>query len=450
MPRAIRIAVTFAIVLVAFWTYRLLAVPWIEPTAGRWQTDAAIEFGPPPDRLAGLRELFAANDWELDERTKILEVDRVKLLWKDLTELGDGKAELIPYTMIFLPAGSSQSESERLKEAFVVQAPEGALLTFDRPLDLRKGDIGRLLAGQLRGPVTIRSRGKLPGREDDFFLVTRDVNFNEQRLWTPHPLEFTRGRSSGRGTELEAKFLPGEPADAGKKHGMNVSGLQTAKVSHIERLRLDLGSTASLFGNRSVGATVALSPRGGSATATPTTSPSIQSPNAPPRTAESEPSQVEVTCRGPVVYDALVQALVFRDQVDVLQAHPSGPSDQINCEVLAVCFARRRAAAGGKKEPAAKPTANFGGMSDLEAQRIEASGNPVVVRARASSSKAAASACNTICRTARWSWTPLRKPFSAAARKRTRTKSTAPIWNIKSANRGDWAGPWRTGQAGFA
>ena len=32
MPRIIRIAGSFAIVVVAYWAYALLAVPWIEPS----------------------------------------------------------------------------------------------------------------------------------------------------------------------------------------------------------------------------------------------------------------------------------------------------------------------------------------------------------------------------------------------------------------------------------
>ena len=33
MQRATRIGGSFAIVLVAYWTYALLAVPWVEPVA---------------------------------------------------------------------------------------------------------------------------------------------------------------------------------------------------------------------------------------------------------------------------------------------------------------------------------------------------------------------------------------------------------------------------------
>jgi len=343
-------------VLAAYSAYRLLAVPAIEPAAGRLQSETPVEFTQAPSRLAGFEEIFPAGAWELDERTKILESDRVKLLWKDLSDLGEGKVELVPYTMIFLGGGSSASEAERARQAYILQAPEGALLTFDRPLDLRKGDVGRLLAGQLRGRITVRSRGKLPGPEDDLLAVTRDVELTEQRLWTPHPVEFTWGRSSGRGAELEVKFLPGERGDGGRRHGMNIGGVEVAKLSRLEHLLLDLRSTASLFGK--------------------------PKPAAGRAAKEPEQAQVEVTCRGPVAFGPGEQALVLRDQVDVLQVHPNGPSDQVSCEVLAIYFARRRSPPPGNGEPAPKAaSAKVSPLADLQPQRIEAQGNPVVVRA---------------------------------------------------------------------
>ena len=65
---------------------------------------------------------------------------------------------------------------------------------------------------------------------------------------------------------------------------------------------------------------------------------------------------------------------IFHKKVDVLRVNADGPSDQLTCEVLAVFFepvqsARRsrRAASGA-----------FGGK--LEPSRIEAEGEPVVIR----------------------------------------------------------------------
>ena len=43
-----------------------------------------------------------------------------------------------------------------------MEVPEGANLRFDRPLDLNKGGIGRLIEGQLRGPVRSAARASGP------------------------------------------------------------------------------------------------------------------------------------------------------------------------------------------------------------------------------------------------------------------------------------------------
>jgi hypothetical protein len=356
----LRVAASLATVLVMYSAYRLLAVPWIEPAAGRYRSDAQLEFGPPRDRLAGLQRLFAPGDWELDDQTVILESDRVKLLWKDLTDLGGGEVELVPFTMIFIPGASREypaaTEAERLRAAYILQAPKGALLTFNPPADLRRGEIGRLQTGQLRGRITIRSLGKSPGPEDDLVLVTEDVELTEKRLWTPHQVAFTWGRSSGRGEQLEVTFRPGQRADDANKHGMNIGGVDAVKLSRLQQLHLDLGSTHSLFGKP-------------------------KSPT-PQRRGPSEARLVEVACRGPVVFDPGEQALVLRDQVDLLEVHPDGPSDVVSCDALAVFFAQRRNPLSGQKGPASKAApAKLNSLADLQPQRIEARGNPVTVHA---------------------------------------------------------------------
>ena len=81
---------------------------------------------------------------------------------------------------------------------------------------------------------------------------------------------------------------------------------------------------------------------------------------------------MEINCSGPFRFDVVGRVATFRDRVDVMKANPSGPSDQITCDVLSLYFAER------SKE---KPDPKAAGSLDLVAQRIEAQGNPVVVTA---------------------------------------------------------------------
>ncbi|MGQ9573869.1 MAG: hypothetical protein ACUVUC_00995 [Thermoguttaceae bacterium] len=352
MPRVLRMGASTAVVFVVYGLYWLLAVPWIEPAAGRWQADSPVELLGPPDRLAGLRGLFQPDAWELNEQTLILESDRVKLLWRDLTDLGGGKLQLVPCTMILLPGAPGPEQASR---ALILQAPEGALLTFDRPLDLRRGEVGRLKAGRLPGRVTLRSQGKLPGPEDDLLATASDIEITHQRLWTAQPIQFAWGRNYGRGADAEVAFFPAEPMGSAGEHGLNIGGVDKVTVRRIERLCLDLGRGNFLLGRSS--------------------RPADRSTGRPVDV------QVEITCRGPMEFDPGAQVVTVRDHVDVFQVHPNGPSDQISGELLAVQFGRRRRWPASPEVGSAPPARQAGPLAGLEPRRIEVRGNPVMVRA---------------------------------------------------------------------
>ena len=131
------------------------------------------------------------------KKTKVLENDKVVLLLNDYKNLGDGRVELHPCTMVFLWDGPAEDEAQRMRQSVILEAPQGAVLKFDKPIDLRTLKIGRLVGGNLPGPITIRSQGKSPGPEDDLLIRTHDVQLSEHELWTPHPVEFTWGKNSG-------------------------------------------------------------------------------------------------------------------------------------------------------------------------------------------------------------------------------------------------------------
>ncbi len=193
MRRLVHAAVSFVIVLLAYGAYGWVAVPLIEPVADRPELPAGGASGTRDSRpeIEMLSVLFPAGSWELDN-PKMLENDQFKLLIRDYRNLGDGRVEIRPCTMVLLPEAEPEEDArDRMRRAVVLQAPHGALLSFDRPLNISRGDIGRLIAAQLIGPITIRGRGRLPGPEDDLELTTRDVQMNEQQVWTPHPVEFT-------------------------------------------------------------------------------------------------------------------------------------------------------------------------------------------------------------------------------------------------------------------
>ncbi len=357
MAHAIRIGVSFLCVLVAYWAYALLAVPLIEPAAagpdGRRPeaSELAAARQRVDSRLAELAGLFPAGAWQLDN-PKILETDRVKLLLRDYSNLGDGRVRIQPCTLIYTP----QPKPGRPPRPIVLDAPEGAVLKFDRPLDLRAGEVGRPISGRLLGEITIRGAGELPGEEDDLLIVTRDVELTEKRISTPQPVHFRWGRIVGSGQDMEIQLLEDDGGLHSAGRGPNITGIEQFEVRRLERLHLEFGPHSPLS----------------SAAATPTGG----------RRAIAWERPVEVSCRGPFRFDAIRRVATFEDHVDVLQLSADGPSDQLNCERLSIDFSRSREGLSellaDKAGPEAPPPQ---GPWDLHPRRIEARGNPVIVRA---------------------------------------------------------------------
>ena len=128
-----------------------------------------------------IKPLFQPGDWELaSSKTKVLESDRAKLLFQDYTNLGGGKVEIEPCTIVFLYDGPAENEDQRLRQSIILQAPAGAILQFDRDLDLKQPRDANLQGGQLIGDIVIRSDWKQPGPDDDLRIVTKNIQLDKQ------------------------------------------------------------------------------------------------------------------------------------------------------------------------------------------------------------------------------------------------------------------------------
>jgi lipopolysaccharide export system protein LptA len=357
MSRTIQIGASFAIVLVAYSAYALLVVPLIETQIKiAKDTDRTDDGGQspslPPDE--GLKDLFRPDAWELHDAKTISSNDRVFLLWKTYATKPDNWVELNPLTIVFMRDENAEDPVERIRHAIVMEVPAGANLRFDRPLDLKHGGgLGRLIEGQLRGQVTIRSRGKRPDHQDDLLARTHDVALTEQRITTPNQVEFSYGPSWGRGQQLEIKLLPRLGVHSANQEGPDVGGIKQLQIEHVERMHLVMGQDEKSAGSGAAGRP-AYSPGGTSA------------PSGP----------VEITCRGPFCFDLVDdQVATFRDQVVVLRERPNGTSDRMTCDMLSVFFTRPPHAADGGKHQSSAP--GF----DLQPSRIEARGSPTVLTA---------------------------------------------------------------------
>ena len=343
---------------IVYWVYALLAVPLIEPSYdGRLSTSGISEADREnAKRIADaqvdrVRKYFPPGGLESLGLTepKILESNQAKLLFQSYEHHRDGSVALRPCVIVFDPGGASGRSGP-----VILEAPGGAILRFDPPLDLNHVKIGRLAEGQLAGEVRIRSDWKLPGPEDDLLVVTRDIKLTENTIFTPHPVDFRWGPHFGRGRDMTIRLLAGETRADANTAGPNIEGVESFELRHVERLRIDLGQGIGTEGQAAM--------------------------------------PVEISCRGPFRFDVLNRVATFSERVDVMKPNPGGPADQIACDVLAMHFVERKGVGSLSSEASAETravktpdplskTLSKKGTLDLVAERLECRGRPVVVTA---------------------------------------------------------------------
>ncbi|MCC6124024.1 MAG: hypothetical protein IT426_03610 [Pirellulales bacterium] len=367
MQRLARIAGSFAIILVAYWVYANTAVPLIEPSA-KTAIEGLGKKEPRPGLKAGddfylkeLQGLFRPGAWEIDPQKppKILDVNnRAKLLLQDYETQADGRIKLTPCTMVFLHEGPAESEEERLRQAIVLEAPAGAIVKFDAPLDAKRLKFGRPIGGELPGNITIRSGGKSPGPEDDLLIHARGLTWNNLHAYSSHPVDFRWGKNFGSGSGLHIKLAPRDSDSIADDNGPNVSGIELFEMRKIDRLHVE-GNP-----NEPPRAVAANSAAAGSTV-----------PGRNPLAAAADGGPIEITCDGPFRFNLPQRVASFENRVEVKQRNPSGPDNQLLCDKVSMYFAPRGAASA-----AANAT-----PADLDPERIEAEGKPVTLSAPNSS-----------------------------------------------------------------
>jgi hypothetical protein len=359
----VRIAASFALVVAAYVGYWLAVVPWIEPAAdpraAEQISDDDFSSSDVASRVHGLGSLFPPGSWQL-KNPMILQGENKQstMLFYGYHDLGNGLVRLDRCSIVMDPGSATDDPAQRIQRSIVLDAPEGARLQFDKPLQLGRAEIGRVTGGTLIGPVTIRSQGRTA--EESLRIDTRDVELSERHVWTPNPVDFRFGHSYGRGREMHIHLLPGEPPKGAGQTAPSLGGLESFEMAHVERLHLEPNAPK----------------KPPASSAAPVAGPAGPGP-VPPALGSDAP--LEIACHGPMHFDMATMEATFRDQVDVLRLVPNGPGDQLGCELLTIYFAPKRtlSASTAKKPPPKQPR-----LADLEPRRIQAEGDPATLCAR--------------------------------------------------------------------
>ena len=374
MTRLKRITLSSTVALVLYWTYALLAVPLIEPEAERPHSDKPRGQVPVTRRSAErkmTREYavwFPPEAWERADPI-VVEFAQGRLLLQNYKNHQDGRVELNPCTMVFLPKVPTADSDDWIREAVILQAPQGADLQFDKTFDpFREGmnggnGIGRLVAGQLPGPITIRSDYKESGPADDLQIFARDAVLFKEQITSDHAVDFRLGENHGSGQGLLIQLAPRDPTENQKEQVLGVSGIRSIALTRDVEMSLE---TESLQSDRD---------------------PPAQNADDKQRDTKSDPRRgsellaetpLLIRSQGPFEFNLEEQVATFDENVDVVRTNPNGSADTLRGDHVAVYFA----ASGEEVGPADRPRDLKNSqkqLGKLEPTRLEVRGSPVVV-----------------------------------------------------------------------
>lgn len=355
----VRIFGSFLIVGACYTAYAAMIVPWIEPNEplSTSQTPTVSKTQPIEEARKLLSNWFAPGDWEL-ENPKVFETGQGMLLFDDYQPREAGYVEITPCTIVFLSSDEGLDEDERNRRAIVMQAPQGALLRFDPPMDFKQSKIGRLVGGELLDEVRIHSGQKLPGPEDDLHITTRDVVMTETDVTTPHRLDFRLGPHHGYGVGLHLRL----DSAAGDGEVPVIRGVKALTLEQQIYFYLQPQSGGDVIPGGTASANAPRKPR---------------SPPGPQQAAAAPP--VEIRCVGPFTFDGVEDSALFRREVDVRRSYPDGTHDSMNGDQLKVFFTKGGAA--DAVPPTAGETRPAASDEQLQPTRVEFIGEPVVIRA---------------------------------------------------------------------
>lgn len=351
-------AFSFAIVLAAFFLYSILIVPWIEPSAAqrrsllppaKYRNGSAHRI-----RSRQLEALFAEGSWELDN-PRVLEIDRGMLILKDYETLEDGRLKIEPCTVVLQSADDSDPSAKPARP-IVLQAPRGATIRFDKPINFARAQVGKFESGELAGPITIRSPESQHGADDALLVRTNNVEILKDRILAPNDISFRFGRNFGDGRDLTVFFddITGKSENDGQQKGLEK--LQRLELKRVNEIHLAVDQSNPL--------------------------PSHNKKRQRQTPATPHKSEITVTCRGPFRIDFPRGLASFEDRVDIVRTNPQGPDDDLNCQVLTIEFVAHQKGKNSDSTDRENGDENSGSESfgNFDVQRLVAKGMPAVLQ----------------------------------------------------------------------
>jgi hypothetical protein len=351
--------IAFALTVMIYQAYVLLAVPFIEPphtnVIRNITSPDAPEYAPVHKYRELLAAYFPANHWTLAEPPKSFDNGQALIVLDDYKPEDDGEVRVNKCAVLFFPTERVPGE-EPPRDAVILEAPHGAVIQLDEGFKAGLTGIGRLQWARLLGDITVRSDMQQPGKADDLLLKTRDLYMNSDLIRTDADVDMRLGEHWGKGRVLEIRLVA---IERGKRSaGPDIGGIDTLEIVQNVEAHLAVES-AGLLSNEA---------------------------DRKPNKIKGEMPPVNVKCDGRFKFDFTANMASFVERVKLRQEYTNGARNTLTCDALNLYLAGDDETISPIVDDPAKATSVAGRtrtVSTLHAGTIEAHGtelNPVNLR----------------------------------------------------------------------
>jgi hypothetical protein len=333
-----RTATSFLVVLLAFGVYRLAAEPFVDPRQQeekRVSRTTAVDPTPlaPQNRLGPYLRFFPEGSWERNN-PMVMESNTAKVVIGKY-EVGDGRGlnrnqlKLEPCTLIFFPEGETETIDSHKR--VIVMRTERAVLQFENEIDMRTGQLGKLIGGDIPGPVVIYSAATSPEGNDDLEVHARDLKMVGNEILSSDPVKFRFGPSYGSGREMKITLLPAQGGT--NSIAPSIGGIQDFKLMREVQMHLQPSDAGIIPGDEQARQKLA---------------------------DRNQP--VDIRCSGPFTFDMVTYVAEFQDDVVMWRPSRLDRNDSILASMCSVYFAEREPPASEKA--ASKPSLSGRGQDE--------------------------------------------------------------------------------------
>ena len=346
LTRLTHAAIAFAVTVVIYQCYVLVAVPFLEPAQAVSGLAQEGTYEKPREASHNYRDLLAAyfppGHWTLISPPKTFEDGKVMIVLDDYRSSDDGQLRINKCALLFFPTPFVSGEPAP-RDAVVLEAPHGAVVQLDEGFRPGLGGIGRVQWGKLLGEITVRSDMRELGPQDDLLLTTRDLYMREDLIRTDAEVDMRLGPHRGHGRVLEIRFV--DIATGDMAAGRFGSGsIESLVIKYDVEARLVPGNSQLFAAGSSNG------------------------PSPP----------VQVTSQESFSLHLAHSTASFKKKVQVEQVYPTGQRDRLLCDKLSLFFARQphtSSGAHGSLRPGsiqAEGSVNAPVVLDLQTQQATA------------------------------------------------------------------------------